>query len=286
MTLQQARDFYALTKPSITRLVVITAAAGYYLGSDGAFDAARFLHTMGGTALVAGGTNALNQWWERDVDARMHRTRSRPLPAGRLAPGAALAFALTISVAGVAWLLWKVNGITALLAALTLGSYVLCYTPLKKRTRLNTLVGAVPGALPILGGWTAASGALPAAAWLLFGVMFLWQLPHFLALAWMYREDYRRGQLRMLSLDDPDGRRTGRHAVLWSVALAAASIALTPLGLTGAVYAASAALLGAVMIGLSGAMSLRPSNAGARRLFLASVIYLPLLMVVMVLNKQ
>jgi heme O synthase-like polyprenyltransferase len=127
---------------------------------------------------------------------------------------------------------------------------------------------------------------MPPAAWMLFGVMFLWQLPHFLALAWMYREDYRRGRLRMLSLDDPDGRRTGRHAVLWSVALAAASIALTPLGLTGAVYAAAAALLGTVMIGLSSAMSLRPSNAGARRLFLASVIYLPLLMAVMVLNKQ
>jgi protoheme IX farnesyltransferase len=286
MTRQQARDFLSLTKPSITRLVVITAAAGYYLGTDGAFDAGRFLHTLGGTALVAGGTNALNQWWERDVDARMHRTRARPLPAGRLSPGAALAFALVISVVGVAWLLWKVNGITALLAALTLSSYVLCYTPLKKRTPLNTLVGAVPGALPILGGWTAASGRMPAAAWLLFAVMFLWQLPHFLALAWMYREDYRRGRLRMLSLDDLDGRRTGRHAVLWSVALAAASIGLTPLGLTGTVYAASAAVLGAVMIGLAGAMSLRPSNAGARRLFLASVIYLPLLMVVMVFDKH
>jgi len=286
MTRQHAKDLMALTKPSITRLVVITAAAGYYLGSTGAFDLVRCLHTLGGTALVAGGTNALNQWWERDVDARMHRTRARPLPAGRLTPGAALAFALAISVIGVTWLLWQVNGVTALLAALTLGSYVLCYTPLKKRTPFNTLVGAVPGALPILGGWTAASGTMPATAWLLFGVMFLWQLPHFLALAWMYREDYRRGRLRMLSLDDPDGRRTGRHAVLWSVALAGVSVALTPLGLTGAAYAASAIVLGSVMIGLSGAMSLRPSNAGARRLFLASVIYLPLLMLVMVLNKR
>lgn len=281
-----ARDFLALTKPSITRLVVGTTAAGYYLGVSGAFDLPRFANTLVGTALVAGGTNALNQWWERDVDARMRRTRGRPLPAGRLRAPTALAFALGIAALGTAWLLVFVNGLTALLAGLTVASYVLCYTPLKKRTPLNTLVGAVPGALPILGGWTAASGRLDAPAWLLFGVLFLWQLPHFLALAWMYRDDYARGRLKMLSLTDRDGRRTGRHAAGWAVLLVAASLLLAPAGVTGAAYTVAAALLGAVMIGLGVAMAARPSAAAARRLFLASVVYLPVMLVVMALDKR
>jgi len=281
----RAGDFLALTKPSITRLVVLTAAAGFYLGSRGPVDLALLLHTLGGTGLVAGGTNALNQWWERDVDARMHRTRGRPLPAGRLAPAVALAFALGISVLGIAWLAWMVNGITALLAALTLSSYVLCYTPLKKRTPLNTLVGAVPGALPILGGWTAATGSFAVPAWLLFGVLFLWQLPHFLALAWMYREDYRRGRLRMLSLDDPDGSRTGRKATAWSLALVAVSLLPAASGLTAAAYAPAAGVLGLVLVGLGAAMALRPSPRRARQLFLGSVLYLPLLMLALVAWK-
>lgn len=280
-----ARDFLALTKPSITRLVVGTAAAGYYLGAADHFDLARFANTLLGTALVAGGTNALNQWWERDVDARMHRTQTRPLPGGRMAAPVALTFALTIAAAGVAWLAWTVNGLTALLAAVTLASYVLCYTPLKKRTALNTLVGAVPGALPILGGWTAATDGLTVPAGLLFAVLFLWQLPHFLALAWMYREDYARGRLRMLSLEDPDGRRTGRHAVGWSVLLVGTSLLLTPLGLTGWAYAVAALALGAWLVVLSGRMARTPSVAVARRLFLASVVYLPVMLVVMALDK-
>jgi protoheme IX farnesyltransferase len=286
VTRARAADFVALTKPSITRLVVLTAAAGFYLGSRGPLDLALLLHTLGGTALVAGGTNALNQWWERDVDARMHRTRSRPLPAGRLTPALALAFALAISVLGTAWLAWMVNGITAFLAALTLSSYVLCYTPLKKRSPLNTLVGAVPGALPILGGWTAATGSFAVPAWLLFAVLFLWQLPHFLALAWMYREDYRRGRLRMLSLDDPDGARTGRQALGWSLALLAVSLLPAASGLTSTAYAVAAGALGLGLAGLGAAMALHPSARGARRLFLGSVMYLPLLMVALVAWKR
>ena len=283
---RSARDFYALTKPSITRLVVMTAAAGYYLGAGVPFGALRFLHTLLGTALVAGGTNALNQWWERDVDARMRRTQNRPLPSGRLSAPAALTFALAIAVAGTLWLVVFVNGLTALLAGLTVASYVLCYTPLKKRTTLNTLVGAVPGALPILGGWTAATGRLDVPAWLLFAVLFLWQLPHFLALAWMYREDYARGRLKMLSIEDSDGRRTGRQALGWSVALAAASLLLTPLGVTGAWYTAAAVTGGSAIIALSWWMAARPSAQSARRLFLASVVYLPVMLIVMALDKR
>ena len=279
------RDFLALTKPSITRLVVMTTAAGYYLGVRDQFDLTRFAHTVLGTALVAGGTNALNQWWERDVDARMHRTRSRPLPAGRLAPRTALVFALVVALAGTGWLLAFVNALTALLAGLTVVSYVLCYTPLKKRTSLNTLVGAVPGALPILGGWTAATGRLAVPAWLLFAVLFVWQLPHFFALAWMHKEDYARGRLRMLSLDDSDGRRTGRHALGWSLVLLAVSLLLAPFHVTGAWYTAAAVLLGVLLVAFAAAMAFAPSRAAARRLFLASVVYLPVMLVVMALDK-
>jgi heme o synthase len=281
----QPRDYLALTKPGITRLVVMTTAAGYYLAATRDFDLTRFTHTVVGTALVASGTNALNQWWERDVDARMERTRHRPLPSGRVAPRAAFAFALSAALLGTAWLAGFVNLLTGVLAALTVVSYVLCYTPLKKRTTLNTLVGAVPGALPILGGWTAATGSLAVPAWVLFAVLFLWQLPHFLALAWMYKEDYARGRLRMLSMDDPDGRRTGRHALAWSVALLAVSLALTPLGVTGAWYAAAAVLLGTALTLLAGTMAVAPSARSARRLFLGSVIYLPVMLIVMALDR-
>ena len=285
MTGRTLRDYFTLTKPSITRLVVGTTAAGYYLAMHGPLDLARLVHTLIGTMLVASGTNALNQWWERDVDARMHRTRARPLPAGRLSPRGAFAFALTISVLGVGYLAALVNGLTAFLAAATLASYVLCYTPLKKRTSWNTLIGAVPGALPILGGWTAATGRLAPGGWALFLVLFLWQIPHFFALAWMYRDDYRRGGLRMLSLEDPDGRRTGRQAALYTTALLAASLALMPLGVAGAPYAAGALALGLAFLTFGGRMALAPSAQSARRLFLASVVYLPALLLALVLDK-
>ncbi len=285
MTRRALRDYFTLTKPSITRLVVGATAAGYYVALRGPLDLAQLVHTLIGTTLVASGTNALNQWWERDVDARMHRTRARPLPAGRLAPRSALAFALLISAIGVAYLALRVNGLTAFLAAATLLSYVLFYTPLKKRTSWNTLVGAVPGALPILGGWTAATGRLAPGGWALFLVLFLWQMPHFFALAWMYRDDYRRGGLRMLSLEDPDGRRTGRQAVGYTVALLAVSLGLTPLGVAGAPYAAGALALGLAFLAFGGKMALAPSPLSARRLFLASVAYLPALLLVLVLDK-
>jgi protoheme IX farnesyltransferase len=278
-------DYLALTKPSITRMVVLTSAAGCYLGSRGEVSLGLLAGTLVGTALVASGTNALNQWWERDVDARMERTRNRPLPAGRLTPASALYFALAISAAGVAALALLVNGLTALLGALSLTTYVLGYTPLKKRTSAATLVGTVPGALPILGGWTAATGSLEPGAWLLFGILALWQMPHFLALGWLYREDYGRGGLVMLGVRDPTGHRTGRHATVYASLLLILSVALTPAGMTGWAYALAALTLGVAYLYLSGRLAFAPSPRAARTLFVASLAYLPMLLLVMVLDQ-
>jgi len=265
--------------------VLLTAAAGFYLGSGAHVDVRLLAHTLLGVALVAAGTNAFNQVWERDVDARMRRTERRPLPSGRIGPRAAGLFAGVISLAGVAYLALMVNPLTAGLAGLTLASYVLLYTPLKRKTSLNTLIGAVPGALPIAGGWTAAGGALSPAVAALFWILFLWQLPHFLALAWIYREDYRRGGLAMLSVDDPEGRHTGRMVLLYAVALLPVSLLPTLLGVTGALYFFGALVLGLAYAGASIAMTLAATNPRAWRLFLVSIVYLPALLTLMVLDK-
>jgi protoheme IX farnesyltransferase len=265
--------------------VVLTAAAGFYLGSGAGVDLRLLLHTLVGVALVAAGTNAFNQWRERDVDARMRRTQGRPLPSGRVTPRAAAAFAAVISVAGVGYLALRVNLLTAGLAALTLTSYVLLYTPLKRTTTLNTLIGAVPGALPIVGGWTAAGGALGPAVAALFWILFLWQLPHFLALAWIYREDYRRGGLAMLSVSDEDGRHTGRMVLLYATALLPVSLLPTLLGVTGGLYFFGALALGLGYAGASVAMTRAATTARAWRLFLVSIAYLPALLTLMVVDK-
>ena len=199
----RVRAFTELTKPGITRMVVLTAAAGFYLASAGPLDVALFLHTLVGTALVASAAGALNQWVERDADGRMRRTARRPLPSGRVSITEALIFAGAIASIGLAQLLSFVNATTALIVALSLVSYVFVYTPLKRRTWLATVVGAVPGALPILAGWAGAGTPLDARAWALFGILFLWQMPHFYALAWVYRDDYVRGGFRMLTAFDP-----------------------------------------------------------------------------------
>lgn len=277
-----ARAYWELTKPGITRLVVLTAAAGFLLGTRGAVDWALFTHALLGTALVAGGTNALNQWWERDADARMHRTRLRPLPAGRLRPSDALAFAVIIAMAGTLWLGVFVDRLTALLAALSLVSYVFAYTPLKRRTPLALFVGAVPGALPILGGWTAAGAGLTVAGWVLFSILFCWQLPHFLALGWLYRDDYVRGDFAMLSRGDPDGQVTARQALWFAAALVLVSLAPVRVGLAGTPYLVGAIVLGVALLGWSVEMMRHPSPARARRLFLASVLYLPTLLLLLV----
>jgi protoheme IX farnesyltransferase len=267
--------FLELTKPRITQLVVLTAAAGFYLGSGGGVDVRLLVHTLLGVALVAAGTNAFNQLRERDVDARMRRTQGRPLPSGRLTPAAAALFAAVISVAGVLYLALAVNLLTAGLAAFTLASYVLLYTPLKRKTTLNTLIGAVPGALPIIGPAVAA----------LFWILFLWQLPHFLALAWIYRDDYQRGGLAMLSVSDPDGRHTGRMVLLYAMALLPVSLVPTLLGVTGALYFFGALMLGLVYAGVSVAMTRAVTTARAWRVFLVSIVYLPALLTLMVVDK-
>ncbi len=274
-----------MTKPRITQLVLLTAAAGFYLGSVDGVRLVLLLHTLVGTALVAGGTNAFNQLGERDVDARMLRTRGRPLPSGRLTPRAAGIFASAISLAGVAYLAALVNLLTAGLAALTLVSYVGLYTPLKRRTSLNTLIGAVPGALPIVGGWTAAGGELGVVVLALFWIMFLWQLPHFLALAWIYREDYRRGGLAMLSVEDADGSRTARMMLLYAVALLPVSLVPSLLGLTGALYFFGALALGIVYAGVGTPLLRAATPRAAWRVFFVSILYLPALFTLMVLDK-
>jgi protoheme IX farnesyltransferase len=277
--------FLELTKPRITQLVLLTAAAGFYLGAPAGVDLGLLVHTLVGVALVAAGTNAFNQVRERDVDARMRRTQGRPLPSGRVSPRAAAWFAAVISVTGVAYLAVAVNRLTAALAAVTLVSYVLLYTPLKRRTTLNTLIGAVPGALPIVGGWTAAGGALGPAVAALFWILFLWQLPHFLALAWIYREDYQRGGLAMLSVNDPDGHHTGRMVLLYALALLPVSLLPTLLGVTGAVYFFGALALGVAYTGVSVAMTRAVTPARAWRVFLVSIVYLPALLTLMVVDK-
>lgn len=274
-----------LTKPGITRMVVVTTAAGFYLGSAGQIDVVLLLHTLLGTALAASGSSALNQYFERVADARMVRTMNRPLPSGRLTPRVALRFAAGLAFAGVAWLFLFVNAPAAALVAASVLSYVFVYTPLKRRTWLATVIGAVPGALPILVGWSAAAAPLDARAWTLFGILFLWQMPHFFALAWIYRQDYQRGGFRMLTASDETGKRTAAHIIAWAGALIAVSLLPSLLGLTGATYLAGAAVLGTAFLALGIALAAERSERRAWRLFFGSIAYLPALLVLMVVDK-
>ncbi|MDQ5858114.1 MAG: heme o synthase [Acidobacteriota bacterium] len=281
----RAADFVALTKPRITFLVLVTTAVGYALGVGPGFQASVFVALLVGTALVSGGASALNQWAERDADARMSRTRSRPLPSGRLAPADAFAFGIAISVVGVVLLAAAVNALTALLAAASLASYVLAYTPLKRVTPLCTLVGAIPGAIPPMMGWAAAAGSLGREAWALFAVLFLWQLPHFLSIAWIYREDYARGGFPMLPVTDPSGDSTARQAVAYAAALVPVTLLAGAFAGAGQLYLWSAAGLGALFVGCAVAFAVHRSLRSARRLFLVSVLYLPAVLALMVLDR-
>jgi heme o synthase len=277
-------DFLELTKPRITFLVLVTTAVGYSVGLTGAFDPTAFAALLAGTALVSGGASVLNQYWERDADARMERTRRRPLPSGRIVPGDALAFGLALAAGGFA-LLATINGLTYFLGVAALASYVLAYTPLKRITSLCTIVGAVPGAIPPMMGWAAARGSLDLPAWALFGVLFLWQLPHFLAIGWVYREDYERGGFPMLTVLDRDGRSTGRQMVLFCAALLPVTVLAGALVSAGVIYLWGAAALGSLF--LAGALRFARSKtaASARSLFLISVLYLPALLGLMVFNR-
>lgn len=282
---RRAAALLELTKPGITRLVLVTTAAGFAMASVGWPAPVPLLNTLIGTGLAAGGTNALNEVWESDIDGRMHRTRGRPIPSGRVSRAEALVFSVACSVLGVGYLLLTVDALTAGLVTLSLTSYVFVYTPLKRRTWVATLVGAVPGALPIAAGWTAAGGRLGLQAAALFAILFLWQLPHFFSLAWIYRDDYRRGGLRMLPVLDVDGRRTARHIAGWAVALVAVSAAPTWLGINGLLYLGGALALGGYFAGISAAVLRDPSVRAARRVFFASILYLPALLTLMVLDR-
>lgn len=282
---QVCADYYALTKPGVTVMVVITTLVGYYLGIAGEIDTVRFLLTLLGTALVAGGTSALNQLIEIEIDGRMKRTHKRPLPAGRLTPLQVHVFATAISCAGLLILTFFVNPLTGFLAALTLGSYVFIYTPMKRKSSLSTLVGAIPGALPPVGGWAAARGELGLEAWILFGILFFWQLPHFLAIAWIYREDYARGGLPVLPVLDKEGSITSRHILINTMALLVVSLMPTLIGTTGTAYFIGAVFLGLGFLAAGVNVALQRSNRSASRLLLASIIYLPVLLALMTIDK-
>ena len=278
-------DYLALTKPRVTTLVVATTASGYYLGSPGGFSLTLLLLTLLGVGLAAAGTSALNQVVERDADALMHRTRTRPVPAGRLTPARALAFGVVISVLGIGVLLLFVNAITALLVAATLVSYIFIYTPLKRRTSLSTLIGAVPGALPPLAGWTAATGEIGAGGLALFGILFMWQLPHSLAIAFLYRDDYARGGFRLMPVVDPEGMSTERQIVVQSLALLPVSLVPAVLGLAGEVYFYGALILGVSFVAVTASLPWRRTTRSARQVLLASVIYLPLLLGLLMIDR-
>jgi protoheme IX farnesyltransferase len=282
---QVATDLVALTKPRVVVMILVTTLVGYYVGLTGAPDYVRMLHLIVGTLLAAGGTLALNQYSERHVDALMVRTRLRPLPDGRLQPLEALLFGAAITVLGVVYLAAFVGVRSAAVTAVTAVLYLFAYTPLKLRTALCTIVGAVPGALPPVTGWVAARGELSLGAWILFGILFLWQLPHTLAIARLYRDDYARAGVRVLPVVDMDGSTTERQIVTACLALLAVSLLPTLIGLTGAVYFTGALLLGLTFVVLGGWQALAPSTLSARRVLYASLLYLPALLALLAFDK-
>ena len=279
------RDYLVLAKPRVVVMVMAVTAVGYYLGVLGAPDWARVFHLMLGTALAAGGTLALNAYVERAQDALMGRTEQRPLPDGRLEPAGALRFGLAAVVLGCAYLLVMVNTLCFALTAATTLIYLFGYTPLKRRSSLCTLVGAVPGALPPVVGWVAARGSLVGEVWILFAILFLWQLPHSLAIAWLYREDYTRAGFRLLPVIHPDGGSTGRHIVINNLALLAVGLLPTLVGLAGTLYFVAALALGLVFLGFGLELAFVRTTAAARRLLFASLVYLPLMFMFMALDK-
>ncbi len=275
-----------LFKARLTSLVLLTTLVGFYLGQRGGMNWLLLINTLLGTGLLACGAAALNQYLERDFDALMDRTADRPLPAGLIQPQTVVVLGGVLSVAGLLWLAFGANLLTAVLGAVTLISYLFIYTPLKRKTTLNTAIGAIPGALPPLMGWTAARGDLSIEGWALFAILFFWQLPHFLAIAWMYREDYAKGGFVMLPLVDRDGTRTGRSAVSHTLGLLPVSLSPFVFQMSGALYLAGALVLGLVFLWFAGRFAKQMDRLSARRLFFASILYLPLLLGLMVFDKQ
>ncbi len=282
---KQTSPYVELAKPRLTGLATATSLIGFLLGSTGPVDWIKLCVTLVGTVLVGAGAGTLNQYLERESDGQMERTKNRPLPSGRIHPDSALAFGVFCSIAGLLLLTCGAHPLAGKLAAITLISYLFIYTPLKRHTALCTLVGAIPGAIPPLMGWVAARGRLGLEGWLLFSILFLWQLPHFLAIAWTYREDYAKAHFKMLPVLDPDGGSTGRQIVLYCLALLFVSLLPTFFGLTGPVYFLWALLSGGAFLGCGLKTARARSGASARRLFLASILYLPGILFMMTLDR-
>ncbi len=279
------RDYIELTKPEITLLVVLSALGGFLLAPPAYFDWGRLIFLLMGVTLTAGGASVLNHWYERDLDARMKRTMRRPLPSGRISPDRARNFGYALVASGVALLCPLTNPLTGVMALVAAMLYVLVYTPLKRRTSWNTLIGTVPGALPALGGWTAATGNFGWGGWTIFGILAAWQMPHFLSLAWMYKKDYERGGHMMLPYEDPSGRSTVGQTLFFTLLMAAFSLIPLFLGLAGWFYTAVAIVLGAWFIWTSSAFYRTYSVRDARRVLKASVYYIPALVLAIVLDR-
>jgi len=282
---QRIQDYSDLLKPGITTLVMVTAMAGFYLGSSGSLNIALMIHTVIGTGLVAGGGGALNHFLERDADAKMKRTRNRPIPSGRMSPAEVVLFGALVSLGGLTYLFLTVNTLTTLLAAISWISYVVIYTPMKRVSPFATLIGAIPGALPPVGGWAAATGSISFEAWILFAILFLWQLPHFLSIAWICRKDYAAGGFPMLTVLPESEKLTGHQMMLYSASLLVVSVFPFAAGLTGLYYLIGAFVAGLTFLGINALMAKSTTNKNAKVSLWASVVYLPLLLVLMMADK-
>jgi heme o synthase len=278
-------DFAELVKARLTALVLLTTAVGFYLGLRGPMDYLGLSHVFFGTAAAAAGAAALNQWWEWQFDALMHRTKSRPVPAGRMRPVSALIVGTLLSLVGVVYLWFTCNALTAVLAAITVAIYIFAYTPLKRVSTFNTLVGAVPGALPPVIGWAAARGSFGPGAWSLFTIVFLWQLPHFFAIAWMYRDDYARAGFHMIASDDPTGEKSASQSVFFCILLLVLAGLPGFVGIVNFVYIPIELALGGVFVAVAMRFLRTKTRSDARLLFLTSIVYLPLLLAALVLTK-
>lgn len=277
-------DYLELTKPRITSLVLVTASLGFFLGAEGKPNAMSLCWFLLGTAMISAGSAALNHYLERDADSRMLRTQNRPLPSGRMSPANAMTFGICLILVGV-FLLWgQLNLLTAFFGLLTAFLYVLVYTPMKRISWLNTTIGAIPGALPPVGGWAAATGDAPLAAWTLFLIMFAWQHPHFYSIAWMYKDDYQRGGFKMLPVVEPDGRSTFMQINGFNLVLILLSILPFWLGLSGRLYLTGAMILGTAMLRQGFSLTASQSHSDAKKLLRASVIYLPVLFALIILD--
>ena len=279
-------DLAELVKARLTLLVLFTTAVGFYLGAESPINYVALFHVVFGTAAAAAGAAALNQWWERGADALMRRTRTRPIPAGRMPPLQALVFGIVLPVFGVGYLAIVCNVLSAALTAITVAIYIFAYTPLKRASTANTAVGAVPGAIPPMIGWAAACGNIPAGAWALFAIVFLWQLPHFFAIAWMYREDYSRAGFRMISSDDRSGEKSASQSVFFCILLLVMAGLPAFLGIVNFVYLAIEILLSGLFIAIAMRFLRMRTASAARALFLASIVYLPLVLAALVLTKS